>query len=342
MIVGRLDGPSIEIAKGLVDKALQAEKEGLWGRAYFDARGITSGNYQLGDDWIRSSAELCRRQGYETYLDDKPPLLGRSFPLSQVAFYAGWYSGGPEGAFEPAKVEFMPGAFAYHLFSFSAASIRFTNQNWVGPLLAKGATATMGCVYEPYLAMTPNLPVFFSRFLLGFTYGEAALASQEMLSWQTTVVGDPLYRPFGMHPQQRHEELLAKGNKLIEWSYLRVININMAMGATNSDMIQYLQSCPALDKSAVLLEKLGSMWLSTGKTNKAVEAFSRAIKCDPTPQQRVRITMTLADLYEQTTKYQPELELLKQFYKDNPDYPDSTNLHQRIIQLGNKLGKNGE
>src|SRR5438445_5113584 len=36
LLVTRLDGPTPEIARGLVDKALVAEKSGLWGRAYFD------------------------------------------------------------------------------------------------------------------------------------------------------------------------------------------------------------------------------------------------------------------------------------------------------------------
>ncbi len=42
------------------------------------------------------------------------------------------------GPFTLPKVEFMPGAFAYHLHSFSAFTIRSTTRNWCGPLLAKG------------------------------------------------------------------------------------------------------------------------------------------------------------------------------------------------------------
>ena len=59
------------------------------------------------------------------------------------------------------KVEFMPGAFAYHLHSFSATTLRSASQGWCGPLLAKGATCTMGCVYEPYLTSRRTLPPFW-------------------------------------------------------------------------------------------------------------------------------------------------------------------------------------
>ena len=53
LLVARLDGPSADIARGLVDKALAAERDGLWGRAYFDARGLPkTRHYYLGDEWI--------------------------------------------------------------------------------------------------------------------------------------------------------------------------------------------------------------------------------------------------------------------------------------------------
>ena len=54
----------------------------------------------------------------------------------------------------------------------------------------------MGCVYEPFLQFTPNIAIFLESLGNGYTFGEAAWASQLALSWQTTVIGDPLYQPF--------------------------------------------------------------------------------------------------------------------------------------------------
>ncbi|HVV73444.1 MAG TPA: TIGR03790 family protein, partial [Verrucomicrobiae bacterium] len=197
LIVSRLDGPSPDIARGLVDKALEAEANGLWGRAYFDLRNTTDPGYKLGDDSIRSAMEICRHLGFETTVDNNPQTFPDSFPLSQIAIYMGWYAENADGPFALPQVEFMPGAFAYHLHSFSAVTIRLADHGWVAPFLAKGATATMGCVNEPYLAFTPDMSVFAGRFMFGgFSFGEAAYASQTVLSWQTTGVGDPLYRPF--------------------------------------------------------------------------------------------------------------------------------------------------
>src|SRR5207342_2569310 len=151
-----------------------------------------------------------------TIMDDQPATFPVAYPLSQIAIYAGWYQGEVCGPFVRSTVEFMPGAIAYHLHSFNATSIRTPSQHWVGPLLAKGATITMGSVNEPYLQGTPDLAVFFSRlFINGFSFGEAAYCCQAWLSWQNTMIGDPLYRPACRNPERLHNRLAAEKNKLL-------------------------------------------------------------------------------------------------------------------------------
>jgi uncharacterized protein (TIGR03790 family) len=187
LLVTRLDGPTPEIARDLVEKSLQAETSGLWGRMYFDVRNIADPGYKIGDDWIRAAAQMARQLGYDTELEESPEIIPASFPLSHVALYMGWYQENVGGGFALPRVEFMPGAFAYHLHSFSAPSLRVTNSSWAGPLLAKGATCSMGTVDEPFLTGTPDLGVFLGRWsFLNFSYAEAAYAAQGVLSWQTT------------------------------------------------------------------------------------------------------------------------------------------------------------
>ena len=80
LLVARLDGPNADIARGLVDKALEAERDGLWGRAYFDARGLDKTNsYYLGDEWILGGGEICRELGFETTVDKNPAHVPRRF-----------------------------------------------------------------------------------------------------------------------------------------------------------------------------------------------------------------------------------------------------------------------
>ena len=196
---------------------------------------------------------MCRRLGLETAVDTNAATFPPSFPLSQVAYYMGWYDGDVSGPFAAPQVEFMPGAFAYHLHSFSAATLRSTNRHWAGPLLARGVTATMGAVNEPYLTGTPDLAVFTARLIYqGFTFGEAACAAQSVASWQMTVVGDPLYRPFGRNPDIMHAELTKQGSKLLEWSWLRLANLNLANGKPLGDWVNFLESLELTKTSAVL------------------------------------------------------------------------------------------
>jgi len=340
LIVARLDGPSAAIARGLVDKAMEAETNGLWGRAYFDARGLTNGEYELGDEWIRAAASIARRRGFETELDQNPNTFPASFPMSQVALYAGWYDGVVSGPFTRPTVEFMPGAFAYHLHSFSAQTLRSTNQNWVGPLLNKGATITLGCVDEPYLTGTPNIAAFMERFLLGFSFGEAAYAAQNWLSWQTTVVGDPLYRPFGRRPESElHFDLQKRRNKLVEWSHLTIIGRNQAIGTDVDELIDYLDKLPLTRHSAVLEEKLADLYWGKHKFSDAFDTYEQVLKLGPSPQQRVRVLLQLAQRRSIYGTDQAACETYEKLLREAPDYPDPLSIYQKLLPLAEKLGK---
>jgi tetratricopeptide (TPR) repeat protein len=323
---------------GLVKKSLEAEQNGLWGRAYFDARGITSGSYQLGDEWILKSAELCDGMGFETTVDDNPETFPADFPMSQIAIYAGWYAGDACGPFAQPTVEFMPGAFAYHLQSFSAATLRSTTQNWCGPLLAKGATCTMGCVDEPNLDRTPNVIAFLARWMLNhFTYGEAAWAAQPALSWQTTVIGDPLYCPFAKDPKELHEELEQAHNPLVEWSYLRVANLAHVRGISDMQVENYLENLPVTDTSAVLTEKLGDLCDTQGMPDSATDFYQRALKLNPSPEQRIRIRLALAREFTALLQPSNAVQDYQELLIEAPAYPGKDSISGKITALEQKL-----
>jgi uncharacterized protein (TIGR03790 family) len=341
LLVARIDGPDADIAKGLVDKALEAERDGLWGRAYFDTRGLgKTDTYYPGDKWIQESAEICHELGFETTLDDKPETFSLDFPMSQIAIYCGWYDVNVSGPFTLPKVEFMPGAFAYHLHSFSAATLRSVNQHWCGPLLAKGATCTMGCVYEPYLTGTPNVAVFLARWMAaGFTFGEAAWAAQPALSWQTTIVGDPLYRPFGKSPPRLHAELIRRQSPLIEWSQLRIVDLALAHDASLFRVANYLENVSATTNSAVLTEKLAGLYEREGKPSSAIETYERALNLEPSPEQRIRIRLTLGEKLEQQNQNQEAYDNYQKLLRESPDYLGRISIYQKLLLLARKLDK---
>lgn len=338
LMVARLDGPTAQIARSLVDKAMQAEEEGLWGRAYFDARGISEGNYKPGDVWIKQAARIAERMGFETILDDEPSTFDPSFPMSHAGFYAGWYDTSVSGPFQNGYVQFMPGAFAYHLHSSSAANLRLPDQYWVGPLLRLGATATMGSVYEPYLAGTPDIGMFALRFIAGkFSFGEAAYAAQRNLSWMTTVVGDPLYEPFAIPPQELHRKLEQRESRLIQWSHLRVVNLNLATGATAFEAAQYLKKLAVTQQSAVLLEKLADLYYQQAGVEESIEALEKALQQSPSPLQEIRLRLHLARRFALYLEPRKAFDAYQELLKIRPDYPDRASILQKMRTLTDEL-----
>lgn len=339
LMVTRLDGPSPAIARALVDKAIQAETDGLWGRAYFDARGLpTNSPLFMGDKWICAAAQYTVRFGFQTVLDTNEATFPVTFPMSQIAFYAGWYNSTVNGPFTLPKVEFMPGAFAYHLHSYSAVTLRSTNTAWVGPLLNAGVTATMGCVEEPFLEGTPDIAIFFNRWLApAYSFGEAAYVCQPVLSWQTTVVGDPLYRPFAKPPQILHQELQSRGSKLIEWSHARVIGLNVFKGTTPNEMVAYLNTEPITARSAVLSELLGDIYLRQNKLDMAISTYKQALELSPTPQQKVRLVFELGSLLEKAGKTSEGFAVYDKFYKETPDYCGALDFCKEMEHFASKL-----
>ena len=339
LLVARLDGPSAEVANGLVDKAVQAERDGLWGRAYFDARGVpkTDTNYFLGDQLIHGAAQIARQLGFETTVDDQPETFPASFPMSHIAIYCGWYDVNVSGPFALPNVEFMPGAFAYHLHSFSAATLRSTNDNWCGPLLAKGAACTMGCVNEPYLGYTPNVAFFMEALARGYTFGEAAWASQAALSWQTTVIGDPLYRPFNQSLSQLHAELSRTHNPLDEWYYLRLANLALVRGARKAEVSVLLENLDQTTNSAVLTEKLADLYDALGKPSSAILTYQKALDLKPSPEQRIRLRLALGDKLPAQDRDAEAVEDYQKLLAESPDYPGRELISSKLTALQQKI-----
>lgn len=340
LMVARLDGPSPQIAKRLVDKAVAAEQNGLWGRAYFDLRGLESGEYKLGDDWIAHAAALSRHLGFETYEDRNPGTFPATLPISHAALYAGWYDAHVSGPFRRGEVEFMPGAVAYHLHSYSAWTVRSKTERWVGPLLEAGATATMGCVYEPYLDLSPHLHIFFESLFRGFSFGEAAYASQLALSWQTTVVGDPLYRPFANLPALQ-VKLQRENSPLLEW--LILLNINRAI-ASQISIDQVFESIKndadaqkKIRKSAVLTEKLGDLLYEQEKRDEAVNQYRQALQRKPSPQQDIRIGQRLATLLQETGEEDEAVSVYLNLIERHPGFPGRTEMLRKAGNFAEKL-----
>jgi uncharacterized protein (TIGR03790 family) len=198
--VWRLDATTPALAKGLVDKAVFAEKYGLAGRGCFDRqygtiKGVGDSGSGAGDWDIHRSAELARAAGFEVTEDDHGAEFGTSpAPLrcTAAALYAGWYSLNHYND----VFTWNPGAIGFHLDSASAANPR-GGTNWAANAILKGITLTSGAVTEPYLEGLAHPDQAFLELFRGANAGDALLRSTRWLKWMIINIGDPLYRPFG-------------------------------------------------------------------------------------------------------------------------------------------------
>ena len=342
-LVGRLDGPSPAIAKGLVDKAIACETNGFAGNAYFDLRNITSGPYRIGDAWITNAAATALRTGFNTVIDNLPPTLPPTFPLAQVGLYVGWYTEHVDGPFKRPEVEFLPGAIAYHLHSFSAASPRNPSEHWVGPLLERGATVTFGSVEEPYLDFTPN-PHILLEFLIagGFTLGEASIASQQWLSWANAYFGDPLFTPFDTDLAALEQRQSDQHNPNQVWTVLRKANLVLAAGQNRSSVREVIARFELTTNSPVLTEKVAELYAADFQYRPASEWARRALTLKPTPQHALRIRLALAEWLALSQQRDAAFDLLAEIEKDRPDYRDSLPFRERQLQLARDTLRHAE
>ena len=190
--VARIDGPTLQGAQALVSRAIEAQRVGLLGRAYIDY----SGRNPMGEQWLSRIETRVRELGFSVSTHRERHTFPATARFDAPALYFGWYAANAQGPFAQSTQEFPPGAIAVHIHSFSAKTLRSSSRGWCGPLVARGVTATLGNVFEPYLQFTHHLDQFFEALSDGMTLADAAYFALPVLSWQTVLIGDPLYRPF--------------------------------------------------------------------------------------------------------------------------------------------------
>lgn len=299
MLVGRLDGPSDAIVRRMIEDSLAVEQTGLWGRCYIDARGLgpDAGALYEGEAWLEKAAKEC---DLPVVIDRRPELFETGFPMREVALYFGWYGAGVAGPFTRPDFRFEPGAVAVHIHSFSASSIRDPDQGWAGPLLAKGAAATCGNVYEPYLHLTVHLDIFLDRLQAGFTLGESAYMALPGLSWMGTVMGDPLYRPFkvaqelamtadlGMiDPEVDFKSVLPGAGEMRAFATIMHQRRSKPPNVTEAELIKYGRKY----RSGRIYEGLGLFQFANGDAHTAARTFATARELYPNPEDALRVTL---------------------------------------------------
>jgi len=199
LMVSRLDGPSYNIVKRIIDDSIKAEQTGLQGTAYFDARWEEKKDkklsaYEVYDKSIHQAAKLVKKAGIMPVVIDSTNELFKKDDCPDAALYCGWYS----LAYYVDSFSWAPGSVGYHIASSECVTLKKKESRvWCKMMLEKGIAATIGPVGEPYVQAFPVPEIFFGFLVDGYlSLAEVYIISVPCLSWKMVLIGDPLYRPF--------------------------------------------------------------------------------------------------------------------------------------------------
>lgn len=311
----RIDGANYETCHRLIQDAIEVEETSLWGFCYLD-KALKGEGYQLGDDWMTAIARHNRKVGIPTILEQTRDTYPTNYPMNEAALYYGWYASHANGPLLNPNFRFKKGAVAMHLHSFSASELRHPTKTWVGPILEKGAAATVGNVWEPYLAGTHYFEILHERLLAGYSLVEAAHMAMPVHSWQSVVVGDPLYRPF----KNREAQPEVSDEDRPFYAYQLAIT---QWGNEPDTLVVKLRTAAARMSSGTLYEALGLRRLEENNLDEARAFFESAGRSYPGASDKLRQQLHLVDSYRRIKENAAALEIISAAEKRFGDIPEA-------------------
>lgn len=311
LAVCRIDGADDATVTRMIQDPAAVEKTGLRGWVVVDE----GGPYPQGDAQFTAAAELARKAGQPLFYENSKEMLAPCFPLMpQTAVYFGWYTDKANGPFSPSAPDtfrFAAGAVAVHLHSFSCPALRDTRR-WVPALLARGAAVSAGNVDEPLLSGCLDLGVFYDRLLKGCSVAEAGLMATPQLSWQSVILGDPLYRPFAA----------AKGGAAAKNPFSAWAGLQKQYGGNVPDSA--VKSRMKGSNTALFAEMAGWAAADRNQLPAAADWFEQAAKASATPQDRLRnmlMQATVLHLAKETRRASALMHHCLEDYENTPYYP---------------------
>jgi len=197
-LVTRLDGPTPGSVRDLIRNAMREEDQrtfGSRGFARFDMHPLETALSRRFNDAIMSNYRFLRRQ--ERLLGRVPPPEQTLLPYKRPGscYNTFFYLGLGAREYRPEVFSWVRGAVGVCLDPVTAPSMHDTTGSWVAAAVEGGLTATIGNVADPGADEYLSVAHLYRYLQAGFTWAEAAYMSIPYLSWQTVVVGDPLYAP---------------------------------------------------------------------------------------------------------------------------------------------------
>lgn len=325
--VARLDAPNTASVLRLIDDSVFAESFGLRGRAYFDF----GGPYKEGDEWLFEASQIARSLYFDVEIEYSKRHFDYSDRLDAPAIYMGWYLSNVNAQWRNRSLPIPRGSIAYHLYSFSAGSLRNPKKGWVAGLIEKGFSASFGYVYEPFLSLTVRPDYFLSALSSGSTLGESYYFSNPALSWQSILVGDPLYRPF-KQSLKAQMDIDLKG-PFENYVYLNQFYADMEELGT-AQAISRAYEHLSEHFTYALLYKLSSTLHEENRYSEAIELIESFDYTGDYATDEVYVIYLIADLLDRLGEKEKPLELLQHLI-EQPRLPKNLEIKilKRLIAL---------
>jgi uncharacterized protein (TIGR03790 family) len=207
-MVSRIDGPTVEATRAMIDTTIAVEERGLGGNVVVDLGMSKNGQnaaYIAFDKSLETYADFVRDKTKFRLTFDQEPTVLPAGAVNDIALYCGWYS---LRTYQPPG-SFVPGAVGYHVASAELVTLHDPEEKgWCRGMLTDGACGTLGAVSEPYLHAFPQPQEFFPVLMTGrLTLAETYWRTNPLGSWMIALVGDPLYNPFKARPMVKIEDL---------------------------------------------------------------------------------------------------------------------------------------
>ncbi len=232
MIVSRIDGPTLQFAKNIVDNAMAFEKQRFAnGKFYIDpysdkvtteARAYTDSLVDFLDNFLPT----LNIDSWETIFMD--PYIDVSIPyVENDSFMWSWF-------FDRATTSFFEDTNASRVFLYNADydggfTIRNSNsRRWPYLALNAGYIATAGAMSNPSISSFLNPNAFFYSLVKGATIGESFYFSCPDLDWTISLFGDPLSICEFLNPEDIEETGVINEN--VVWE---IIATDVAQSAAN-------------------------------------------------------------------------------------------------------------
>lgn len=310
VLTARIDGASFETCERMIRDAVEAEKTGLWGKAYVDI----ANKFPQGDEWLNGVVTANLAAGIPTVVDRFNDTLPLNYPMTDAALYYGWYDANLSGPFLNPEFRFRKGAVALHIHSFSAEQLADPMRNWSAGLLEKGAAVTVGNVFEPYLGLTNHFDILHKRLLEGHSWVEACWISMPVASWQGVVLGDPLYRPF-LHLDGSGEIAPADN----DYRALRAARLKWS-GDSEERKKQLIRAAERM-QSGIISEAIGLEAVEAGRGGEAEVWFGSAKKQYKDKADQLRQDFQIAATHRAADRKNVAVNLMKTIERDYAGTP---------------------